>query len=54
MISYYDVYSNGQYLNRVRAFSKDDAINQVYMKHGSASKYTGKSRNNFTAKKVGI
>jgi ribosomal protein L20A (L18A) len=53
MIGYFDVYYEGQLItSRVRAFSKEDAIQQVYMKTGSASAYTGKARRLYKAVRI--
>ena len=50
MIGYYTIMLNGKVVARgVRATSEKDAIEQAYMKMGSASKYTGASRDSFKA-----
>ncbi len=50
MISYYDVYYDGRLIaSDVRAYSAEDAEDQVYMKTGSASAYTGKARRLYKA-----
>lgn len=52
MIGYYSVYYDGQLLAQgVRAYSEKDAIEQVYMKTGSASAYTGRARRLYSAKR---
>lgn len=53
MIGYYNVYYNGELIARgIRAMSESDAINQAYMKTGSASAYTGRARQNYSAIRV--
>jgi hypothetical protein len=52
MIHLYHVYCRGQYVVTVRAYSKESAEYQAYMSHGSASKYSGPSVNDFTAVEV--
>jgi hypothetical protein len=54
MIHLYHVYCRGQYVVTVRAYSKESAEYQAYMSHGSASKYSGPSVNDFTAVEVGL
>jgi hypothetical protein len=50
MIGYYTIMLNGKVVARgVRAMSEKDAIEQAYMKMGSASKYTGAGRDSFKA-----
>ena len=50
MMGYYTIYKDGKVVaTGVRAMSKEDAINQAYMKMGSASKYTGAGRGSFDA-----
>jgi ribosomal protein L20A (L18A) len=50
MIRYYNVFYDGQLLaQRVRAMSESDACEQVYMRTGSASAYTGRARRLYTA-----
>jgi ribosomal protein L20A (L18A) len=50
MIGYYTIYKDGKVVaTGVRATSESDAINQAYMKMGSASKYTGAGRDSFKA-----
>lgn len=50
MIRYYNVYYDGQLMARgIRAMSESDAVNQVYMKTGSASAYTGRAHRLYTA-----
>jgi len=57
MFYYYHVYlvdSNGKklkHMDTVRCISERTAAEQVYMKFGSASKYTGAGRANFVAEK---
>ena len=54
MFKFFWVFLNDQYLTCVKATSTEDAINQAYMKHGSASKYTGHGRDNFKAVQVSL
>lgn len=50
MIGYYSVYYDGQLLAQgIRAYSESDAIEQVWMKTGSASAYSGRARRLYTA-----
>ena len=50
MIRYYNVFYDGQLIAQsVRAMSESDAVNQVYMKTGSASAYTGRASRLYTA-----
>lgn len=41
MFKYYHVLVGNKHIDIVKAISEEDAINQVYMRFGSASKYTG-------------
>lgn len=52
MMRFYWVYLRGEYLCCLKAMSPKDAEQQAYMKHGSASKYTGSSRSDFKAEAV--
>jgi ribosomal protein L20A (L18A) len=53
MIGYYNVFYDGQLMVQgVRAYSEQDAIEQVYMKTGSASAYTGKARRLYSASRM--
>ena len=52
MLFLYDVYCNGEYVMQVTALNSEDACNRAYMSAGSASKYTGKGYDSFTAKMV--
>jgi hypothetical protein len=50
MIGYYTIMKDGQVVARgVRATSEQDAIQQAFMKMGSASKYSGAGMNSFKA-----
>ena len=50
MIRYYTVYYDGQLMAQgIRAMSESDAINQVYMKTGSASAYSGRALRLYSA-----
>ena len=53
MIGYFDVYYEGRLIaTRIRAFSREGAIEQAYMKTGSASAYTGNARRLYKAVRV--
>lgn len=53
MINYFNVYYDGQLMAQgVRAVSESDAIQQVYMKTGSASAYTGRARRLYSAVRI--
>lgn len=53
MIGYYDVYYDGELVVRgVRAYSESDAIEQVYMKTGGASAYTGRAHRLYSASRA--
>jgi hypothetical protein len=52
MLYLYHVYCRGKYVITVRAISQSSAEYKVYMSHGSASRYSGPSVNDFTAVKV--
>ena len=54
MVYYFWIFLNNQFLTCVRATSKEDAIEQAYMKHGSASKYTGEGREAFRAEQISL
>ena len=49
MVGMYEVYCNERYIGVYRAFSEKDAIQQAYMKTGSASAYTGNARHMYKA-----
>ena len=52
MINYYDIYYNNvPVLYNVKAMSEKDAMDQAYRfdPKASASKYSGRSRNNYSA-----
>jgi hypothetical protein len=49
MFRYYNVYVGDKHIDLVKAINKQDAINQCYMRFGSASKYVGLGHNNFRA-----
>lgn len=51
-MNYYDVYEDGIHVAVVKAISKKDACQQVYMKRGSASRYTGKGIDNYSARRI--
>ena len=53
MFKYYRVFKDGYEVNGVvKAVNENDAINQVYMKLGSASRFSGMSREQLVAKEV--
>ena len=52
MIYYFNVYAGNKHIDLVRALNEDDAINQVFMKFGSASKYSGLGINSFRAERA--
>ena len=52
MIYYFNVYAGNKHIDLVRALDEDDAIKQVYMKFGSASKYSGLGINSFRAERA--
>jgi hypothetical protein len=52
MFYYYNVYVGKKHIDLVKALNEQDAINQCYMHYGSASKYSGWSRENFRAVKA--
>ena len=52
MISIWEIFVNGVSKGYVRAMSESDARKQYYMKHGSASRYTGVGLDNIQAFKV--
>ena len=53
MMKYYRVFKDGTPVNGVvRAINENDAINQVYMKLGSASRFSGMSKNSLVAKET--
>lgn len=49
MVKMYEVYCGQRYIGIYRAFSETDAIEQAYMKTGSASAYTGNARHMYRA-----
>ena len=49
MVGIYEVYCGERYIGVYRAFSEKDAIEQAYMKTGSASAYTGNARHMYKA-----
>lgn len=53
MFKNYRVFKDGNPVNGViRAVNENDAINQVYMKLGSSSRFSGMSRDRLVAKEV--
>ena len=52
MIYYFDIYYDGHLMApNIRAYSEKDAIEQVYMKTGGASAYSGRARRLYKAKR---
>lgn len=54
MMHFYWIYCGDEYLCCVKAFSSSDAEKQAYMKHGSASRYTGRGRDDFRAVRINM
>lgn len=53
MFAYYSVYYDGRIVaNNIRAVSEEDACDQVYMKTGCASAFSGRARRLYTAVKI--
>ena len=52
MFRIYEVYCGDRFIGNYKDSSADGAINQAYMKTGSASKYTGNARHMYKAKEV--
>jgi len=52
MLRYYWVFCRGALVGCFKGTSKEDAENQAYMKHGSASKYSGNGRDDFRAEAI--
>ena len=49
MFRVYEVYCEDRFVGNFKDLSADGAINQAYMKSGSASKYTGNARHMYKA-----
>lgn len=49
MVRIFEVYCGGRFIGRYRALSEKSAIEQAYMKTGSASAYTGNARHMYKA-----
>ena len=49
MVRIYEVYCRERYIGRYRALTEESAIEQAYMKTGSASAYTGNARHMYKA-----
>lgn len=49
MLRLYRVTYQNNLIGVFRAFSEQDAVTQAYMNHGSASRYTGRSKDHFVA-----
>ena len=49
MVRIYEVYCGERYIGRYRALTEKSAIEQAYMKTGSASAYTGNARRMYKA-----
>lgn len=54
MFKFYWIFLNDKYLCCEKALSEKSAIDQAYMKHGSASKYTGQNRSAFRAELLSL
>ena len=52
MVNTYAVYCGDRFIGYYRAYSENGAIEQAYMKTGSASAYTGNARHMYKASKV--
>jgi hypothetical protein len=52
MVNTYAVYCGDRFVGYYRAASETGAIEQAYMKTGSASAYTGNARHMYKASKV--
>ncbi len=53
MFRIYEVYCGDRFIGNYKDSSADGAINQAYMKSGSASKYSGNARHMYKAKEIG-
>jgi ribosomal protein L20A (L18A) len=49
MFNYYKVFLNDNLVGTFKDLSEEGAIDQAYIRFGSASRYTGAGRNSFTA-----
>jgi len=52
MLRLYRVTHRNNLIGVFRAYSENDAVTQAYMKHGSASRYTGISKDQLIAEIV--
>lgn len=52
MFRIYEVYCGERFVGCYRALNADSAINQAYMKDGSASAYTGNAQHMYKAKEL--
>ena len=52
MFRIYEVFCEDRFIGNFKDVSADGAINQAYMKSGSASKYTGNARHMYKAKEI--
>tara|TARA_R100001086_G_scaffold128028_1_gene66281 strand:- start:102 stop:278 length:177 start_codon:yes stop_codon:yes gene_type:complete len=52
MFRIYEVYCGERFIGNFKDLSADGAINQAYMKTGSASNYTGNARHMYKAKEI--
>ena len=52
MMYYFNVYAGSKHMDLVKAFDESDAIKQVFMKFGSASKYRGLGLDSFRAERA--
>lgn len=49
MVKIYQVYCGERFIGQYRALNADSAIQQAYMKSGSASAYTGNAKHMYKA-----
>ena len=49
MVRIYEVYCGERFIGQYRALNEQSAIQQAYMKTGSASAYTGNARHMYKA-----
>lgn len=52
MFKFYNVFERGKFVTIVKATSELDACKQVYMKNGSASRYSGTGLQDYTAEAI--
>ena len=54
MFQFFWVYLRGEYVACIKAVSKEDAEKQAYMKHGSASRFSGYGKDDFEAVPISL